>query len=132
MGKLSAFADRMKDTKARLEVEVDRLNVKLDGIDQAAPKAFDQSHRFLDAQAGEIQEIEDTLRQLSNLPFGSEPLPKGSETVTDALKPNGPGLPRAGTIDAPGSSVGAQGSIGAQGGSAQVPTFPAGTSGSRA
>lgn len=69
MSKLQAIADRIKDTKRKLDDEADKLAVKLDGIDKNAPAAFDRGHRFLDAQQADVAAIEDTLRQLSNLPL---------------------------------------------------------------
>lgn len=99
MGKLSAIADRIKDTKARLEAEADKLGAKLDVIDKEAPKAFARGHAFIDAQAAEVAEIEDTLRQLSNLPLDestSSPaaLPAAAPEVP-APKPTFPAGPDA-------------------------------------
>lgn len=73
VGKLSSIAERIRDTKTRLDVEADKLALRLDDIDAAAPKAFDRGHAFLTAQASEVAEIEDTLRELSNLPLGELP-----------------------------------------------------------
>lgn len=87
MGKLSSLAERIRDTKASLEAQADQLAVKLDGIDAAAPTAFARGHAFVDAQAAEVGEIEDTLRQLSNLPL-------------DASTASPGGLPRAANIPA--------------------------------
>jgi acetoin utilization deacetylase AcuC-like enzyme len=69
--KLSAVADRIRATKERLDKEADALASRLDEIDTVAPKAFDRAHVFLDHQKAEVGTIEDTLRQLSNLPLDS-------------------------------------------------------------
>jgi hypothetical protein len=69
--KLSSVADRIRATKERLDKEADALAVRLDEIDAQAPKAFDRAHVFLDQQKAEVGSIEDTLRQLSNLPLDS-------------------------------------------------------------
>lgn len=89
MGKLSELADRIKTTKSRLEGEADRLAYKLDNIDSAAPKAFARGHAFLDSQAAEVAEIEDTLRQLSNLPLDA------STTLPAPSAPLPPVTPRS-------------------------------------
>jgi hypothetical protein len=65
MHKLSVIADRIKGTKAKFEVEADKLAAQLDRIEAA----FDRGHAFLAAQAVEVGEIEDTLQNLSNLPL---------------------------------------------------------------
>lgn len=94
MGKLSAMADRIRDTKARLEAEADKLGAKLgaklDGIDKAAPTAFARGHTFLDAQAAEVAEIEDTLRQLSNLPLDAPAGSAASPIVSPVAAPEVP------------------------------------------
>lgn len=69
MGKLSAIADRIRDTKARLDAEADKLAARMDDIDKAAPVAFSRGHAFLSDQQAQVDEIEGTLRQLSNLPL---------------------------------------------------------------
>ena len=69
MSKLAAVAERIAATKARLDVEADKLAARLDGIDVAAPKAFERGHAFLDAQAADVDAIEATLTQLTNLPL---------------------------------------------------------------
>lgn len=77
MSKLAAVAERIKTTKAKLDVEADKLAARLDEIDAEAPKALLRSHAFLDAQTADVAAMEDTLRQLSNLPLdGSGELPK--------------------------------------------------------
>jgi hypothetical protein len=103
MGKLSSIAERIKDTKDRLEKEADKLAAKLDTIDAAAPKAFDRGHAFLDSQRAEVDEIEDTLRQLSNLPLERLPdSPTDSGEPAGESKPSEPAaLPKAPTIAAP-------------------------------
>jgi hypothetical protein len=65
MHKLSVIADRIKGTKAKFELEADKLAAQLDRIEAA----FDRGHAFLAAQAVEVGEIEDTLQNLSNLPL---------------------------------------------------------------
>ena len=70
MSKLAAIAERIKDTKTRLDAEADKLAERLDAVDAKAPGAFDGAHAFLAKQDAEIQAIEDTMRQLSNLPLG--------------------------------------------------------------
>jgi len=78
MSKLSAVADRIKQTKKRLDDEADKLMNKLDGLDVKAPAAFDRGHAFLTQQHAEVDAIDDTLRQLSNLPLdGSESASNG-------------------------------------------------------
>lgn len=74
MSKLQAVADRIKDTKKRLDDEADKLALRLDKIEKDAPAAFDRGHKFLDAQQQDVAGIEATLRQLGNLPLdqGSE------------------------------------------------------------
>lgn len=99
MGKLSAIADRIKDTKTRLEAEADKLAAKMDGIDAEAPKAFARGHAFLDAQSAEVAEIEDTLRQLSNLPLDGSP--GDSEKAAGAVIVPEPTLPKAAPFPAP-------------------------------
>jgi hypothetical protein len=78
MSKLTAIADRIKETKERLDKEADALAVRLDEIDAAAPKAFDTAHAFLDLQKQEVASIDGTLRQLTNLPLSSS----GSDDVS--------------------------------------------------
>lgn len=67
VGKLSAVADRIRKNKALLDMEDDKLEVKLDAIDKLAPVAFKAGHAFLDSQKAEVAEIEGTLRELSRL-----------------------------------------------------------------
>lgn len=87
MGKLSDLADRIKDTKARLEAEADNLASKLDDIDALAPKAFERGHAFIEAQQAEVDEIDAVLRQLSNLPLErSAGLTKDSAPVVPVPK----------------------------------------------
>ena len=69
MGKLQAVAERIKDTKAKLEAEADKLASRLDDLDKKAPAAFDRGHSFLDAQHADLTAMEAELRQLSNLPL---------------------------------------------------------------
>lgn len=84
VGKLSAIAERIRDTKTRLESEADKLGAKLDMIDKAAPVAFQRGHAFIAAQHAEVNEIEDTLRQLSNLPLDELPASPGASPDTPA------------------------------------------------
>lgn len=94
VGKLSAIAERIRDTKKRLDDEADKLAARLDDIDAASPKAFDRGHAFIKSQQSEVDEIESTLRQLSNLPLdGSD----GSQDLQPAL-PVAPKLPAAPTL----------------------------------
>lgn len=87
VGKLSAIAERIRDTKTRLESEADKLGAKLDMIDQAAPVAFQRGHAFIAAQHAEVNEIESTLRQLSNLPLDDAPTSPGGSPVAPATTP---------------------------------------------
>lgn len=112
VGKLSAVADRIRKNKALLDMEADKLEVKLDAIDKLAPVAFKAGHAFLDSQKAEVAEIEGTLRELSRLtnagPLdGSEDLPPGSPTAPKL--PAAPTLPASETARAadPTGGVGA-------------------------
>lgn len=93
MGKLSAIADRIRDTKTRLDMEADKLATRLDDIDQAAPVAFSRGHAFLTAQAAEVDEIESILRELSNLgPNEPAPSPRDSPIDSNAARRAAAGL----------------------------------------
>lgn len=69
MSKLTSVADRIRDTKKRLEDKADALNRQLDGTDKLEVEAFARASQFLDMQAAEVDEIDKTIRQLSNLPL---------------------------------------------------------------
>lgn len=97
VGKLSAIAERIRDTKKRLDDEADKLATRLDDIDHAAPKAFDRGHRFLDSQESEVNEIEETLRQLSNLPLDELPASPGASPVAPVTTPPVAETPPQGT-----------------------------------
>ncbi len=80
--KLSSVADRIRATKERLDKEADALAARLDEIDARAPGAFDRAHAFLDQQKTEVDSIEATLRQLSNIPL---------DDISSATSSNGSG-----------------------------------------
>lgn len=71
MSKLQAIADRIKDTKRKLDEQADKLARRLDSVDSLAPDAIGKAHSFLDAQEADVRSIEDTLNQLTNLPLDS-------------------------------------------------------------
>ena len=78
MGKLSATADRMRELKVRLEQKADALNKKMDAADTTEKAAFERAHKFLEEQGREVDEIEKTITQLTNLPLdGSGKSPAG-------------------------------------------------------
>ena len=69
MGKLQEVALRIKQTKAHLEFEADKLLTRLDGIDQKAPSAFDRGNAILDQHNTDLDAMDSELRQLSNIPL---------------------------------------------------------------
>ena len=69
MSKLQNLADRIRDTKKRLDDEADKLAARLDGLDKLAPDALGRAHTFIEQQQADVDSIEATLRQLSNLPL---------------------------------------------------------------
>ena len=70
MGKLQEVALRIKQTKAHLESEADKLLTRLDGIDKKAPSAFDRGNAILDQHNTDLDAMDSELRQLSNIPLG--------------------------------------------------------------
>jgi len=70
MGKLQSVAERIRDTKRRLEGEADNLAKKLDALEAKAPAAFDRGHQVLDQHNADLDAMDSELRQLSNLPLG--------------------------------------------------------------
>lgn len=73
MGKLSAVAQRISDTRRKLDDEADRLANRLDGLDKKAPEAFAVAHSVVDSQHADLDGMEAELRQLSNLgPLASD------------------------------------------------------------
>lgn len=69
MGKLHQVAQRIADTKKKLEAEADKLNEKLDGLDAKAPDAFAKGHAIIEQHNADVDAMESELRQLSNLPL---------------------------------------------------------------
>lgn len=69
MGKLAAVAQRIGETRKKLESEADRLALRLDDMDKKAPAAFDRAHSIIDQHNTDLDSMESELRQLSNLPL---------------------------------------------------------------
>lgn len=68
MGKLHLVAQRIGDTRKRLDAEADKLAAKLDSLDAKAPEAFSRADAIIASQNADIDNMESELRQLSNLP----------------------------------------------------------------
>lgn len=105
VGKVSSLAERIRDMKAGLDKEADKIHSALDNIDKAAPIAFERSHRYIASQAAEVKEIEDTLRQLSNLPLDELPASPGASPDTPATTPPVAETAQAGSQDGTGAFV---------------------------
>ena len=71
MGKLQSVGERIKQVRAAHEAEADRLMAKMDELERAAPPAFARGHNILDAHKAELDELENDLRAISNLPLDS-------------------------------------------------------------
>ncbi len=69
MGKLQEVAQRIADTRKKLEAEADKLAGKLDGLDAKAPAAFERGNAIIDQHGADIDAMDSELRQLSNLPL---------------------------------------------------------------
>jgi len=81
MGKLAALAERIAQTKKRLEAEADELHSELDVVRPEAPRAFDHGRAFIASSAPRSSSIKDTLTQLSKPPLD------GSADLAKALLP---------------------------------------------
>lgn len=70
MSKLHEAASRIAGVKAANDADGDELMAKMDEIERIRPGAKANAHAFLNDQKAELESIESTLRQLSNLPLG--------------------------------------------------------------
>src|SRR5690242_13305131 len=70
MGKLASVAQRIAETRKKLESEADKLAGRLDDMDKKAPEAFNRAHTILDSHNADIDDMDAELRQLSNIPLG--------------------------------------------------------------
>lgn len=82
LSKFHTLAERMDALHKRLEARADEFATRLDDIEKAEPVAFERAHAFLDGKQADLQKIDDTLAQLTNLPLApsspaqsSQPLP---------------------------------------------------------
>lgn len=68
MHKLSTLGQRIKDTQAKMAAEADKINARLDALDEQAPGAFAKARAVVDQHHSEVAALETEISQLSNLP----------------------------------------------------------------
>jgi hypothetical protein len=69
MSKLASVTERIRETKQMLDEEGDKLMVRLDQVQAAAPATLARAHTVIDQQVADVGALEAELRQLSNAPL---------------------------------------------------------------
>ena len=90
MSKLADIADRIKTKKESHERKADDWARRLDAIDRREPQAFAAGDAVIAERDADLSEMENTMRQLSNLPLAgsghSDEQPRSSEVALRQVK----------------------------------------------
>jgi hypothetical protein len=90
MSKLADIADRIKTKKETHDRKADEWARRLDAIDRREPQAFAAGDAVIAERDADLSEMENTMRQLSNLPLAgsghSDEQPRSSEVALRQVK----------------------------------------------